>query len=255
VKPKEDEDQEFLASTEWDDVLTNASETEIVELAALLGFTGLINQVQYHAAVMDKSSSANTGGWNAAAKCEPLKIVPPEPDNTTNVEECIKKAKANEKEFIRININNIKEVKAEVLKDLLNGLKENTTVQVLEMANVGMTDSVGRVLAELIEANSTLKTVNAESNRLTGPVITEIVRSTLKNQTLIELRLSNQRSQILGNRVEMEVADAIVQNNTLLRLNLQFDTHGPRVRVTEKLKQNIDALRKKRVSGNQDPKK
>jgi hypothetical protein len=74
-----------------------------------------------------------------------LKIVPPEPDNTTNVEECIKKAKANEKEFIRININNIKEVKAEVLKDLLNGLKENTTVQVLEMANVGMTDSVGRV--------------------------------------------------------------------------------------------------------------
>ncbi len=74
-----------------------------------------------------------------------MKIVPPEPDNTTNVEECIKKAKANEKEFIRININNIKEVKAEVLKDLLNGLKENTTVQVLEMANVGMTDSVGRV--------------------------------------------------------------------------------------------------------------
>jgi hypothetical protein len=36
VKPKEDEDQEFLASTEWDDVLTNASETEIVELAGLL---------------------------------------------------------------------------------------------------------------------------------------------------------------------------------------------------------------------------
>ena len=39
----------------------------------------------------------------------------------------------------------------------------------------------------------------------------------------------------------MEVADAIAQNNTLLRLNLQFDTLGPRVRVTEKLKQNLDA--------------
>jgi hypothetical protein len=35
VKPTEAEDQEFLASTEWDDVLTNASETEIVELAGL----------------------------------------------------------------------------------------------------------------------------------------------------------------------------------------------------------------------------
>ena len=32
------EDDEFLAPTEWDDVLTNASETEIVELAGLLSF-------------------------------------------------------------------------------------------------------------------------------------------------------------------------------------------------------------------------
>ncbi|CAF1082121.1 unnamed protein product [Adineta ricciae] len=248
------EDDEFLAPTEWDDVLTNASETEIVELAAILGFTGLINQVQYHAAVMDKVSSVNSGGWNAAAKAEALRIVPPEPDNTTDVEDCIKKASANDKDLTRININNIRDVKADVLKDLLNALKENTHVEVLEMANVGMTDIAGRTLAELIEANSTLKTVNAESNRLTGPIITEIVRSTLKNQTVIELRLSNQRSQILGNRVEMEVADAIAQNNTILRLNLHFDTLGPRIRVTEKLKQNLDALRKKRLSAKQETK-
>jgi hypothetical protein len=50
----------------------------------------------------------------------------------------------------------------------------------------------------------------------------------------------------------MEVADAIAQNNTLLRLNLQFDTLGPRVRVTEKLKQNVDALRKKRLSNKEE---
>ncbi len=83
--------------------------------------------------------------FKAAAKGEPLKIVPPEPDNTTDVEDCIKKAKANEKDFTRININNIKEVKPDVLKELLNSLKENKHVEILEMANVGMTDSVGRV--------------------------------------------------------------------------------------------------------------
>jgi len=248
TKPTHEEEDEFMVATEWDDILTNASESEIVELAAILGFTGLINQVQYHAALTDKGLPSTVGGWNAAAKGEPLRILPPEPDNTTDVEDCIKRAKANEKGFTRININNIKEVKADVLKELLNSLKDNTNVQTLEMANVGMTDSVGRVLAELLEANSTLKIVNAESNRLTGLVISEIVRSTLKNQTLLELRLSNQRSQILGNRVEMEVADSIGQNDTLLRLNLQFDTLGPRVRVTEKLKQNLDALRKKRLS-------
>ena len=81
----------------------------------------------------------------AAAKSEPLKILPPEPDNTTDVEDCIKKAKTNDKELTRININNIKEVKADILKELLESLKDNTVVETLEMANVGMTDNVGRV--------------------------------------------------------------------------------------------------------------
>lgn len=35
VKPADDDDPEFIASTEWDDVLTNASETDMVELAGL----------------------------------------------------------------------------------------------------------------------------------------------------------------------------------------------------------------------------
>ena len=132
--------------------------------SAILGFTGLINQVQYHAALTDKGLPSINSGWNgkdliesknaltmkfliilAAAKSEPLRIIPPEPDNTTDVEDCIKRAKANETSFTRININNIKEIKADVLKDLLNALKENTHVEVLEMANIGMTDSVGRV--------------------------------------------------------------------------------------------------------------
>jgi len=197
TKAADGEDQEFTGSTEWDDVLTNASESEIVELAAILGFTGLINQVQYHAAVMDKdlsstNNNAASGGWNSAAKGESFKIIPPEPDNTTDVEDCIKRSKANESDFKRININNIRDVKPDVLTELLNSLKENTNVEILEMANVGMTDVSGHILAELIGSNKTLKTVNAESNRLSGPVITEIVRSTLKNQTLLELRLSNQ---------------------------------------------------------------
>lgn len=81
----------------------------------------------------------------AAAKSEPLRLIPPEPDNTTDVEDCIKRAKANDSSLNRININNIKEIKAEVLKELLNSLKENKYVEILEMANVGMTDSVGKV--------------------------------------------------------------------------------------------------------------
>lgn len=44
----------------------------------------------------------------------------------------------------------------------------------------------------MLEQNSTLLTLNIESNLLTGSVIADICRATLKNLTLIDLRLSNQ---------------------------------------------------------------
>lgn len=44
----------------------------------------------------------------------------------------------------------------------------------------------------MLEENTTLLTLNIESNLLTGTVVADICRATLKNQTLIDLRLSNQ---------------------------------------------------------------
>jgi hypothetical protein len=44
----------------------------------------------------------------------------------------------------------------------------------------------------MLEENKSLLTLNIESNLLTGTVIGDICRATLKNQTLIDLRLSNQ---------------------------------------------------------------
>jgi hypothetical protein len=44
----------------------------------------------------------------------------------------------------------------------------------------------------MLEENKTLLTLNIESNLLSGSMISEICQATLKNQTLIDLRLSNQ---------------------------------------------------------------
>jgi hypothetical protein len=49
----------------------------------------------------------------------------------------------------------------------------------------------------MLEENTTLLTLNIESNLLTGSVVADICRATLKNQTLIDLRLSNQVKFIL----------------------------------------------------------
>ena len=106
---KDEHDFGGSVNTEWDDILENASEAEIVELAAILGFTGLVNQVQYHAA--ERATTASTGslgGWNAAAKAEILKFVPPEPDNKTDVDESIRRVADNDSTLVSLNLNNIK---------------------------------------------------------------------------------------------------------------------------------------------------
>ena len=77
---------------------------------------------------------------------------------------------------------------------------------------------IPQVLAELLEANSTLKTVNAESNRLTGLTVSEIVRGTLKNQTLLELRLSNQVNIFYFSRCYLTKQTMILSDD--LRKNL-----------------------------------
>ena len=107
-KPVADENNEMESvTTEWDDILTNASEAEIVELAAILGFTGLVNQLQFHAAEKNEEH-VSLGGWNAAAKSEPLKIIPPEPDNQTDIDESIQKVEADDSSLTTLNLNNIK---------------------------------------------------------------------------------------------------------------------------------------------------
>jgi tropomodulin len=108
-KPEQTTEHTELDSitTEWDEILASASEAEIVELAAILGFTGLVNQVQFYAALKNEEN-VSYGGWNAAAKAEALKFVPPEPDNQTDVEQSITRLENNDETLTSLNLNNIK---------------------------------------------------------------------------------------------------------------------------------------------------
>lgn len=148
-KPEPEQGSEFDShvSTEWDEILSAASEAEIVELAAILGFTGLVNQVQFHAAgkTAEGGESINFGGWNAAAKSEPLKFVPPEPDNKTDVDESINRLKANDAELTTLNLNNIKHISYEKMNQIIEAAKSNTVLKSLSMVNIEMPDSVAVV--------------------------------------------------------------------------------------------------------------
>lgn len=246
-EPVDNSDAYKQVSSDWDEILEGASEADIVELASILGFASLVNQSQYNAA-QQKDGKFEFGGWNAAARAEPLKFVAPEPDNATDVEDSIKRLEANDESLETLNLNNIKNISIERLTKIFEALESNTNLKILNMSNVDMPDSVAKSAAYMLEENKTLLTLNIESNLLSGALVAEICRATLKNQTLIDLRLANQRAQILGTKTEMDIADSISQNDTILRLGVHFNTLGPRATVQEHLKKNWDQLRLKRVN-------
>ncbi|KAL7677055.1 hypothetical protein ACOME3_003302 [Neoechinorhynchus agilis] len=238
--------EEFdLTTAEWDEVLKRANEGEIAELAAILGLTGLVNQRQYYAAQKGESANLNEG-WSAATKAEELQYFPPEPDNDTNIEEIVERLRQLDKELSSVNLNNIKDLPSDKLDDLLELMKTNRTVLSLHLCNLGLADSVGKKLCDILKVNETLITLNAESNRFTSSMMIDLVRATLEKQTLKDLRMSNQRAQILGNRCEMEISELVDQNKTILRLGIHFCCIGPRAKVSEALKRNMDALREAR---------
>jgi tropomodulin len=105
--PEEQSELYKQVSTDWDEILQGATEADIVELASILGFASLVTNAQYNAA-QSKVENFNYGGWNTAAKAEPLKFVPPEPDNSTDVEQSIKQLEANDPSLTTLNLNNIK---------------------------------------------------------------------------------------------------------------------------------------------------
>ena len=149
-KPEKIEvESEEKVETEWDEALAGASEEDIVELAAILGYTGLVNQIQFYATQKKYGKEEvpqNIGGWRAVAKSAKLKVLPFEPDNQTDVEESIAKIKQNDPSLTSLNLNNIKNISYEKMNHLLNAMKENTNLTTLSMCNIDMPDAVGQVI-------------------------------------------------------------------------------------------------------------
>jgi len=239
-------ENEDPTETEWDDILKQASEEELVDLAAVLGFHGMLNQTQFYASERDEKIEG--GGFTGMAKPEPLKVLPFEPPNNTDVEESMKQIQANDAKLKHLNLNNIKNISFERLEAICEGLKTNTELETLEMASVAMTDRVAKKLAAALQENKTLKNLNVESNFISGDLLVEILKAVNKNQTVIELRVANQKPEVLGNKAETQITKLIEANETMLRFGIALEFPDARIRVTEKLQTNNDQKRKKRVS-------
>ncbi|ESO03969.1 hypothetical protein HELRODRAFT_111897 [Helobdella robusta] len=250
-KPKKEEKIKFhedeSKATEWDEILFKASEAELVDLAAILGFHGMLNQVQYHQAFVEGKQSNDAAGFQSIAKYAEFKFFEEDPPNEVDIEDVIKKLEDNDKKLTELNLNNVKDLTIPDLVEVVAALKNNTHLTTLSMANTRATDKVIKALIPVLETNKTLKVVNVESNYISGQAIVQLLSTININQVVEELRVSNQRPLTLGVQNEMEIAKLVKMNGSLLKFNVFLNIVTARLLVQRYVQRNIDNIRRKRV--------
>lgn len=246
---REQEAQEQISidlGDEYEHALNDATQEEIIDLAAILGFHSMMNQDQYHASLLNKGQPVGLG-WDGITKAAAPKFFPQDPPNMTDVDKTIQQVKDDDHTLIDLNWNNIKNISDEKFENLFNAIPGNTHLECMSLTNVGLTDRTAVKLADALEKNSTLRVVNIETNFISPSVIVQIAKSLLKTKTVEEFRAANQRLQILGNKNEMEITSLVEQNPTLLRLGLHLEYNDARHRIATHLQRNIDTIRLSRI--------
>lgn len=250
--PKQKPVQTFREETvsldpELEEALTSASDTELCDLAAILGMHSLMVDTQY-CDVLGSSNGISQEHLPNVVKGEKILPVFDEPPNPTNVEESLKRIRENDARLVEVNLNNIKNIPIPTLKDFAKSLEANTHVKHFSLAATRSNDPVAVAFADMLKVNKTLKSLNVESNFITGTGVLALVDALRDNETLTELKIDNQRQQ-LGTSVELEIAKMLEENTNILKFGYQFTQQGPRTRAANAITKNNDLVRKRRVEG------
>ncbi|XP_060619753.2 tropomodulin-1 isoform X1 [Anolis sagrei] len=230
---------------ELEEALANASDAELCDIAAILGMHTLMSNQQYYEA-LGSTTIVNKEGLDSIIKPTQYKPVPDEP-NSTDVEETLERVKNNDPELEEVNLNNIKDIPIPTLKAYAEALKNNSYVKKFSIVGTRSNDPVAYALAEMLKVNGVLKSLNVESNFISGSGILAMIEALQCNTTLIELKIDNQ-SQLLGNKVEMEIASMLEKNTSLLKFGYHFTQQGPRLRAANAMMNNNDLVRKRRLA-------
>ncbi|KAH7724937.1 LMOD1 protein [Aphelenchoides avenae] len=250
-EPKDDDGELDLDTDDDDDIdraIDSAPERDLVDLAGILGMHNVLNQPQYYNALKGRTQDDDTGtSFNGVIKAYMPRIVPDEPENQTDVEQCIKRLESDDGSLEEVNLNNMKRVSKERIRSVIQAAHNSKHIQKLCLSNTAIGDSEARPLVELLESSPSLKVLNIESNYVSPDLIAKLLRATLKHQILVEFHAENQRASVLGNPIEMDIMQTVEQNETLLRVGVSLQSMEARHRVSEALERNYERLRLKRL--------
>uniref|UniRef100_A0A8D0EBS8 Tropomodulin 3 n=1 Tax=Salvator merianae TaxID=96440 RepID=A0A8D0EBS8_SALMN len=240
-------EEKVILDPELEEALTSATDTELCDIAAILGMPNLIGNSQL-CDIVGSSNGIGNEGFTNVVKGEKILPVFDEPPNPTNVEESLERIKENDPRLVEVNLNNIKNIPIPTLKEFAKALETNTHVKTFSLAATRSNDPVAVTFADMLRVNKTLKSLNVESNFITGMGVLALIDALKENETLTEIKIDNQRQQ-LGTPVEMEIAKMLEENTKILKFGYHFTQQGPRTRAAAAITKNNDLVRKRRVEG------
>ncbi|KAM4592549.1 tropomodulin-2 [Odontesthes bonariensis] len=242
-KPIETRQEEVTTlDPELEEALSSATDTELCDLAAILGVHTLVTSNQTY------DGTGTKEGYNNVIKGEKMNPVFDEPPNPTNVEETLQRIKSNDSSLTEVNLNNLKNIPIPTLKDFAKAMEKNTVVKKFSLAATRSNDPIAVAFSDMLRENKTLKSLNLESNFITGAGVQALVDALRDNDTLTEIKIDNQRQQ-LGTTVEMEIAKMLEESTTIVKFGYHFTQQGPRSRAGAAITKNNDLVRKRRVEG------
>uniref|UniRef100_A0A3B1JUF0 Tropomodulin 2 n=1 Tax=Astyanax mexicanus TaxID=7994 RepID=A0A3B1JUF0_ASTMX len=210
------------------------------EKKAILGVHTLVTSTQTYDGTTSKES------YNNVIKGEKVKPVFDEPPNPTNVEETLQRIKSNDPSLTEVNLNNIKNIPIPTLKDFAKAMEKNTNVKKFSLAATRSNDPIAVAFGDMLRENKGLRSLNLESNFITGAGVQALVEALRDNDTLSEIKIDNQRQQ-LGTTVEMEIAKMLETNSSIVKFGYHFAHQGPRARAEAAITKNNDLVRRRRL--------
>jgi len=133
---------------------------------------------------------------------------------------------------------------------LMNALAHNTHIVSLQLSNSGLMHLQGHELADALRKNTTLQSLNIESNTLDSASIMHIAQALrdVPNSALEQLRLNNQSGlrEFYGRPVEQAFAELMEHNTTITKLGLPCSDANWRMSIDRALLRNTDLARRRR---------
>lgn len=240
-----------LLPDDLSDVLDAASEEDLLELAAVLGIHGMLTQKQSDIADSDKAWDSlkgsglrkYKGGITQATKVK--QYTDTKAVNELDLPDALSKLKEGDASLEELNLNNHPDMTEDILVEVVDNLKNNTSLKKLHLANTQMKDHLALEVAESLKTNTTLEVLNLESNYLKAESVTALLKVMEGNTTLTELKIANQYNKI-GHKAELAISKSMAKNFTLLRLGYNFESRGPRHTCNKYIMRNNDLDRQKR---------